>query len=328
MFVGGWYDSTTTIGTFIEDSRGGNDGFVARILSNGDVDWLRTYGGPYDDGVRSVVVDSKNIPYVTGTYDTYAYFDDERIQGERFDDVFVAALDCGPSTLMRPRVSSIKICEGQDTTLEARFGYPSYEWYLNNEKIALTSYKFSTANLKQGSYTVYCRIRGFDECIKNTDTISIVVSPGLALPVIARNGDELTCSVDLVNYQWYREGQPIKGATSRTVKIAGDGFYRVLISDTAGCKRWSDNFLVGTTDVVDLIDGTTVTVYPNPTTGNVTLQGASGAEVILSDMLGRIVARIASAMDLQPLVIEGVSGVYSLTINTGVNRHTMLITKQ
>jgi hypothetical protein len=328
MFVGGWYDSTTVIGTYADDSRGGNDGFVARILSNGEVDWVRTYGGPYDDGTRSIAVDAKNIPYVTGTFDTYAYFDDEKIMGDRFDDVFVAALDCGPSTLLNPRAAAIEICEGQDTLIQVRFGYPSYEWYQNNEKISLTGYKYNTSALKQGTYTVYCRIKGFDDCIKNTDTVTITVKPGLQLPLITRSADELTCSVDLVNYQWYREGQPIKGATSRTVKIAGDGFYRVLISDTSGCNRWSDNFLVGTTDVADLIDGTTISVYPNPTSGSITLQGAYGAELVLTDMIGRIVARVESAHDLQPLTIDGPVGVYSLTINVGGNTRTLLITKQ
>lgn len=328
MFVGGSYDSTTVIGSFAEDSYGGTDGIVMRILSNGEVDWLRAFGGPYDDEATGIGVDGKNVPHISGTFDTYMIVDGERIDGDRFTDAFVAALECGPSTLMRPRTNTLKICEGQDTTLEVRFGYPMYEWYLNGERQNLTGYRFTTSALKQGTYQVYCRIKGFDECIKNTDTVTITITPGLQLPTITRNADELTCSVDLVNYQWYREGQPIKGATSRTVKIAGDGFYRVLISDTAGCSRWSDNFLVGTTDVVDLIDGSTVRVYPNPTTGNVTLQGAAGAEVVLTDMLGRIVARISSATELQPLSIEGVSGVYSLTINAGTKTHTMLITKQ
>jgi hypothetical protein len=328
MFVGGSFDSTTVIGSFAEDSYGGDDGIILRVLPNGEVDWMRAFGGPYDDEARGIAVDGKNVPYVTGVFDTYMYVDGEKINGDRFTDAFVAALECGPSTLMRPRTNTLKICEGQDTTFEVRFGYPMYEWYLNGEKLALTSYRFNTAALKQGTYKVYCRIKGFDECIKNTDTVTITVTPGLQMPMIVRNADELTCSVDLVNYQWYREGQPIKGATSRSVKIVGDGFYRVLISDTAGCKRWSDNFLVGTTDVVDLIDGSSISVYPNPTTGSITLQGASGAEIICTDMLGRVVARIASATDMQPLAIEGVSGVYSLSINTGNTRHTLLVTKQ
>ncbi len=328
MFVGGSYDSTTVIGSFAEDSYGGTDGIVMRILPNGEVDWLRAFGGPYDDEATGIGVDGKNVPHITGTFDTYMIVDGERIDGDRFTDAFVAALECGPSTLMRPRTNTLKLCEGQDTTLEVRFGYPMYEWFLNGEKQNLTGYRFTTSALKQGTYQVYCRIKGFDECIKNTDTVTITITPGLQLPTITRNADELSCSVDLVDYQWYREGQPIKGATSRTVKIVGDGFYRVRISDTAGCSRWSDNFLVGTTDVVDLIDGSTVSVYPNPTTGYVTLQGAAGAEVVLTDMLGRIVARISSATELQPLSIDGVSGVYSLTINAGTKTHTMLITKQ
>lgn len=328
MYVGGWFDSTTVLGTFADDSRGGNDGFVMRIVSNGTIDWVRTFGGPYDDDVRSVVVDSRNTPYIAGTFDSWALFDDEKIKGNRFSDVFIAALDCGPSTLMRPRLDTAKICEGQDSLFQVHYGYPSYEWYVNGEKIALTGYKFNTSTLKQGTYKVYCRIQGLDDCIKNSDTVVFNVVPGLQQPLITRNGDELTCSTDLVNYQWFLEGNPIKGATSRTVKINGNGYYRVLISDTSGCSRWSDNFLVGTTDVLDLIDGSTISVYPNPTSGDVTLQGADGSEITIADMLGRIVAHVEHATALQTLSIGGVHGVYALTMNKDGKLRTLLITKQ
>lgn len=328
MYVGGWFDSTTVLGTYADDSRGGNDGFVMRIVSNGTIDWVRSFGGPYDDDVRAVVVDPKNIPYIAGTFDTYAMFDDEKVKGDRFTDVFVAALDCGPSTLVEPRKKEVKVCEGQDSLFQVHYGYPSYEWYVNGEKIALTGYKFNTNSLKQGTYKVYCRIQGLDDCIKNSDTVTFTVIPGLQQPLITRNADDLTCSVDLVNYQWYLEGNPIAGATSRTVKISGQGYYRVLISDTAGCTRWSDNFLVGTTDVVDLIDGTMITVYPNPTSGDVTLQGADGSEITISDMLGRVIAHVERASALQTLTIDGVAGMYSLTMRKDGKPHTLLITKR
>ncbi|MFN9954243.1 MAG: hypothetical protein ACK55I_14190, partial [bacterium] len=48
MFVGGSFDSTTVIGSFAEDSYGGDDGIILRVLPNGEVDWMRAFGGPYD----------------------------------------------------------------------------------------------------------------------------------------------------------------------------------------------------------------------------------------------------------------------------------------
>ncbi len=328
MFVGGSFDSTTIMGTFQEESKGANDGFVMRLLSNGDIDWIRTFGGPYEDYVNAVGVDAKGIPYMAGTFDTYAFFDDQRIDGNRFDDSFVAALDCGPSTQIRPLAKEMKFCEGMDKPITARGGYPSYEWFVNGTKEAETRATFSTKNLKTGTYTVYCRIRGFDECIKNTDTIRVVVTPGLAVPSIARAGDELTCSADGVNYQWYREGVKISGATSRSVKIQGDGTYRVMISDTSGCEQWSTPFVVGSTSVDDLIQGSTISVFPNPTSGQVTITGAEGVEVTVLDLLGRTVAFVSSASMSEQLQIEGAPGAYVVNMRYAGRTESLLIHKR
>jgi len=329
MFVGGYYDSTTTIAGFVEQSVGGRDGFVSRILQNGDVDWYRSYGGPYDDETRGVVVDQKNIPYICGVYDTYAYFDDIKIDGGRFTDVFIAALDCGPSTLLNPLSSELNICEGQDSLISARFGYPKYEWFLDGQKQAgITGYSYVTGKLVKGTHKVFCQVTGFDDCIKNTDTVTIVVRQGLPVPTITRQANFLQCSVDNMMYQWYREGNEIAGATNQTVTIQGDGNYRVVISDTSGCDRWSTNFLVGATDVFENESGTIVTVYPNPTQGELTIAGAAGADVTITDMLGRTVVRLQNIADVQILQLDGTTGTYSVTLRSGNSIKTMLITKQ
>lgn len=328
MFVGGSFDSTTILETFQQESYGASDGFVMRLLSNGDVDWVKTFGGPYEDAVTGVGIDAKGIPYVAGVFETYAFFDDIRYDGEGFDDIFLAALDCGPSTQLRPNTNELKVCEGMDRPIVARLGYPSYEWFVNGNKDPEPSFTLKTANLKTGTYTIYCRIKGFDECIKNTDTIKVIVTPGLTVPLITRKADELTCSVDLVNYQWYREGKKISGATSRTIKISGDGNYRVLISDTAGCERWSENFLVGTTSVDDLIEGTSIAVYPNPTSGAFTIAGAEGVEVSVRDVMGRIVTFVGSAAPYQTVELEGAAGMYVVTLRSGGESRTVLVQKR
>ncbi len=329
IFVGGYYDSTTTVGGNNEQSAGGRDGFVARLMFNGDVDWIRSCGGPYDDEIRGVVVDPKNIPYVCGVFDTYADFEDQRIQGDRFTDVFVAALDCGPSTTLKPRVKQLDICEGQDSLIQSRFGYPAYQWFVNGTlDPTFTNYTFRTGKLAKGTYKVHGRVTGFDDCIKSTDTITVVVREGLPMPAITRVGDELRCNVDGRKYQWYRENAAISGATGQTWVVSGDGNYRVRIMDTTGCDRWSDNFLVGTTSVFDEMNGSLVTLYPNPTLGEITIVGAAGSEITITDMLGRLIGRIENAVDMQMMLIDGAAGTYAVTLRSGSAVRSMLITKQ
>lgn len=329
LFIGGFYDSTTTVSGIIEQSAGGRDGFVTRLMANGDVDWLRSCGGPYDDEIRAVVVDPKNIPYVCGVFETSATFEDITITGSRFSDVFVAALDCGPNTSLKPRTGQLDICEGQDSLVQSRFGYPAYEWYVNGTKdAAFPSYTYRTGKLVKGTYKVYCRVTGFDDCIKSTDTITINVREGLPVPTITRVGDELRCSVDGKSYEWYREGVKISGATSQTVAISGEGNYRVRISDETGCDRWSENFLIGTTSVFGDETGVIITLYPNPTQGQVTIAGALGAEITVSDILGRVITRIQSASDVQIVTIDGANGTYAVTLRDSNAVRTLLITKQ
>jgi hypothetical protein len=297
-------------------------------MSNGDVDWYRGFGGPYDDEGRGVVVDPKNVPYITGIFDTRCTFEDIQIEGDGFSDIFIAALDCGPSTVLTPRRPELTICEGQDSLIASRFGYPAYEWFVNGQKDATTGYRYRTGSLAVGSYKVYCRVTGFDDCVKNTDTITVTVRAGLPIPTITRDGDVLTCSVSNMKYQWYREGKAINGQTGQTVKTICDGNYRVQIMDSTGCDRWSENFLVGTTSVFNDETGTTITLYPNPTVGQFTIAGAEGSELTLTDMLGRVVARVASISNTEVLTIDGSVGTYVVTLRQGQITRTLLITKQ
>ncbi|MBK9184698.1 MAG: T9SS type A sorting domain-containing protein [Ignavibacteria bacterium] len=98
--------------------------------------------------------------------------------------------------------------------------------------------------------------------------------------------------------------------------------------DTTGCDRWSENFLVGTTSVFENESGSIVTLYPNPTQGQVTIAGAAGAEITITDMLGRVVVRLQNATDLQLVSIDGANGTYAVTLRSGNAVHTVLVTKQ
>jgi hypothetical protein len=326
--IGGFFDSTTVIDNIAAESNGGRDGFITRIMPTLRVDWLQTMGGAYDDEIRAVVVDATNVPYAAGVFDTQAQFGDIVVEGDRFSDIFIAALECGPNTRIWPSTDTMEVCEAQDTVVYVKSGYPSYEWYVDGAKRTETGFRFNTKDLTRGTHRIYCRMMGFDDCYNNSDTLTVNVREGLPLPIISRSGDELTCSVDGVTYQWYREGAMIVGATTKTIAITGEGFYRVLISDTTGCDRWSDNFLVGTTSVFNDESGTVIALYPNPTSGQFTVAGAEGSELTLTDMLGRVIARVASISSTEVLTIDGSVGTYVVTLRQGQATRTLLITKQ
>lgn len=328
IFVGGYFDSSSVYDGYVVTSEGGNDAFIARFFSNGEFEWIRTAGGPYDDEGRGVAVSPDGIPYLAGIFDTYIDFGDvARLEG-RFVDGFVAALECGPNTAFLPQVTSITICEGQDSSISMKAGYPNYQWFDNGSAIAgETRFRLNLSKLPMGQHKISVSVTDFYSCARMSDTIDVTVTEGLPLPLITQAGNALECSVSGMKYQWYREGRIIDGATDRTVVINGNGNYRVLISNDAGCTRWSDNFLIGTTWVSE-ITGTPVTIYPNPFSDRVTFSGAAGYDVTVTDLLGHVVARITDATDMESLVIPGAAGMYVVQLRSAAGSHSMMITKQ
>lgn len=328
MFVAGTFDSSSAYDGNYVTSVGGSDAFIAHFFANGEFEWIRTVGGPYDDEGRGVVVSPDGIPYFAGVFDTQIEFENVGSFDGSFQDGFVAALECGPNTAIQPDVASITICEGQDSTLITRAGYSVYQWRSNGTNInGATRNRFNLGTLPKGEHQISVSITDNFGCALISDTINVTVTEGLPVPTITQAGTALECSVSDVKYQWYREGKAIAGATDRTVIINGDGNYRVYIYNDNGCSRWSDNFLVGSTWVSE-IDGAPVTIYPNPFTSEVTLKGAAGIEVIVTDMLGHTVATIQTAQDVQSLNIPGAAGVYVVQLRSAAGAHTMMITKQ
>lgn len=328
MFVAGTFDSSSVYDGNYVTAVGGNDAFIAHFFANGDFEWIRTAGGPFDDEGRGVTVSPDGIPYFAGVFDTEITFENVGFFEGRFQDGFVAALECGPNTAIQPDLTAITICEGQDSTLITRAGYSVYQWRDNGNNISgATRNRFNLSSLPKGDHQISVSITDNFGCALISDTISVTVTEGLPVPTITQAGTALECSVSDVKYQWYREGKEIPGATDRTVIIDGDGNYRVYIYNDDGCSRWSDNFLVGTSWVSE-IDGSPVTIYPNPFTDRVTLKGAAGYEVIVTDMLGHTVATITSATNIEQLNIPGAVGMYVVQLRSAAGTHTMMVTKQ
>ena len=333
MFVTGYFDSTSSYGGTVITSRGERDIFVMKAFPTGEVEWVRSAGGVHVDEGRAVMVSPDGIPYVAGIYDTEATFGDIVISEGRLSDGFLAALECGPNTDLVEPSRDLTICEGQDSTLAlVKFGYPEYQWYINDVEGSTTN-QLILDTLQQGEYTVYCRVTDFYNCSLHTDTLTITVTEGLPEPLVTQDGDMLVCSIDGMMYQWFREGAPIDGATGQSVQIDGDGNYQVRISNEMGCTRISDNFLIGTTSVDEdaprvTSDELRVTVYPNPFINRITVRAPVGAEISITDVTGRTVARTTADAETTDLTIDGASGVYVVAVRTSAGTQTILSLKR
>lgn len=319
IYVCGFFDTETVFDENVIEAEGGRDGVMIKVSEAGEYDWLVQAMGPYDEEFHAVALDASNNPYVCGVFDTRMTLGDKQLTGQRFSDVFVAKLKCGPNTLFIPQVTKIDMCRGGDTTLRVKDGYPGYQWYDNNNAITgATRSRYTLDQLTTGTHKIKVQVTGYDLCVGYSVEVTVNVTDGMELPTISKSATELTVSIpDAKVYYWTREGKPTLSNGKQTISQEGPGLYRVRVTDSTGCTRWSESIVIGTTDVQDeLVDGG-VSVRPNPAFESVTILTGGDATVRVMDMVGKTVFadNVNESVVLQ---VGNLSpGVYTVQISRG-----------
>ena len=99
-FVTGCFQGTASFGTTTVVSNGGNDVFVAKFDSGGNLLWVRQAGGVSDDCGAAIAVDNAGGCRVTGHYTGLAQFGSTNLSAfASSSDVFVASYDAGGALL-------------------------------------------------------------------------------------------------------------------------------------------------------------------------------------------------------------------------------------
>ncbi|MBR9976404.1 MAG: VWA domain-containing protein, partial [Bacteroidetes bacterium] len=118
----------------------------------------------------------------------------------------------------------IPMCLGDSVRLEINRGYLSYRW---NTGDTTRSIIVTVAD------RYYCEVVSMQGCPGVSDTVSVSYKPAPAKPVITRNGDVLMSSSEAF-YYWFRDGQPIVGATAQFHVAVVTGSYRVRVTNANG----------------------------------------------------------------------------------------------
>jgi PKD repeat protein len=153
----------------------------------------------------------------------------------------------------------------------------------------------------------------------------ITINPNPAKPVITQSGQVLYSNSSGTTYQWYFGGAPIAGATSSTYTFTPLplGSYGVVVTNSFGCSSLEGTFTVtATTGINELSTNNSISLYPNPTNGNVrfTLNMTEEGDYTMSvsDVLGRTISSAeihVSANYTGNLDMSGYSkGVYFISI--------------
>ncbi|MGB3464212.1 MAG: T9SS type A sorting domain-containing protein, partial [Cyclobacteriaceae bacterium] len=129
---------------------------------------------------------------------------------------------------------------------------------------------FVDGDLTVGDYWLYVT-----ENTVGVITEAISISLRLPEPVtITQSGTVLTSSSATDN-QWYRDGEPVEGATGQTFTVYNSGEYMVSVSNTT-CETFSEPIEMNVTSVNELSAADILQLYPNPAQDVLSLQLSAG----------------------------------------------------
>jgi hypothetical protein len=225
---------------------------------------------------------------------------------------------------LKPQITilgSPRLCEGESVSLDAGAGYRYYQWSNGSHT--------RTINVSQaGSYSVYAE--NSQGCRGTSDPVVIMVFPRPQKPGITQNGNMLSTALGSWRYAWSLNGVVVSGQTQNVLIATQSGTYRVAITDTNGCTSESDPLDVIINAIATLPQPTALELFPNPTTGELTVRvpAAIGNAIYLTivDLLGRIIIEKADVVSTSPyeciLHIPAVNrGTYVLVVRSGRSQY-------
>jgi hypothetical protein len=206
-------------------------------------------------------------------------------------------------------------CNGNKVTLSASAGTGyTWQWLLNGSPVngaVNQSYDTYTA----GTYT--CNITNSYSCTDVSNAIPVIVNPLPAKPTISQTGNTLYSSSGS-QYQWYFEGSLITDATNQSYSPAQVGNYQVMLWDANDCtSELSDNFYFLFTSVDEKETPHSLSVFPNPVSGSLSIKAELPGEIFIYNSSGLLVykSHFASQINLSFLP----EGIYSLVVSPSDN---------
>lgn len=94
--VGGSYFGSAEFGNFSVKSKGGSDAILIKLSAGGEVEWVKSFGGTYNDSIHHVGVDAHGDIYIQGVFRDVADFGGKtpvKSVGGVGDDIVVAKYD-------------------------------------------------------------------------------------------------------------------------------------------------------------------------------------------------------------------------------------------
>jgi hypothetical protein len=163
----------------------------------------------------------------------------------------------------------------------------------------------------------------------STVTINLTVESAIDITITQTDGVNLSANASGAAYQWLdcdNGNAPITGETNQAFEATNNGNYAVVVTEN-GCSDTSNCIAVNNVGLKDLEDLSGIKIYPNPTTGTVTVsfnnmqEGQFSLELL--DATGRLMTRqLIQNNSTQVSLKSYESGIYIIRISNG-NRQSI-----
>lgn len=312
------FDPSVTA-TFTLASAGNTDMYLARYTLNGAFVNAIAVGGANSDTPKSVATASNTV-YLTGSFNSTVDFNPDPVLTNTLvsngaTDIFIAKYyNCSPGT---PSVSIAggSVCAGQSFTLNPT-GALNYTFTGGGPVVTPTV---------TSTYTVI----GFDSnnC-SDVKTATVTVNPLPTLSVSTTStllcvGNSATIAASGANTYTWNPVLPMNGVISPTVNTS----YTVTGTDMAGCSNSAvfTQSVSACTSVNELhVQNIGLMVFPNPGKDVIHLKVSSGGNIMLLNMLGRVLySDIATETEKSIDSSNFPSGVYFIQFTKGHETQTV-----
>lgn len=178
------------------------------------------------------------------------------------------------------------LCPGDTIEIDAGAGYADYLWSTGATTRVLRVWE-------AGQWWV--TVRSAEGCLGTSDTVTTVLLPEPPVPVITQSDQVLTTVLAGYQYQWYRNGVAIPGATNQFLFLTQNGTYTLEIRNQSSCSSMSAPLVV-TTVSVEVAEAAAAAFrlecHPNPVRAEVEVRidgaGAGPVSLTLVDAGGRV----------------------------------------
>lgn len=307
---------------FYVKSKGYEDVYILKMDSSGNFLWVKSFGGKLSDRCYSSSLDKNGNIISLGVFGNKVDFDTSsdslNILSKGIGDIFIHRIDNQGNFISVNTIGGDYLDIGTDLTLDYSGNIITTGYFKDTVDFNPSS---DTFNLTSLNFSNDIFVLKLNQCPYSGSNLSV-------------KGNTITVNNQNATYQWLdcdNNYKPIQGANNQTFTATVNGNYSVEITEF-GCVDTSSCLNISGIGFIELSNGISLNVFPNPTKSGVELNLEKPlSEVILnlSDIQGKIITHLKyKHLSSTSIELPKEPGVFSLQIQSEKLVETVRIIKE